>query len=711
MTAPDDVSAGRITFGDAYTSALLDGDYDIVVGHRIAASGNRAFDDLYATSRRLRVEGPRFTLGPGEVAAQFPPAGSTGEYEGVLPHVVLRRKTLPWERTADPDGGNEGVPWLALLVFWDDDSPPGRPPPWEPQAGRPEALVPGPGVATYGSLPPPATGGPAFATIDVPAQLWHRIAPAYDDLRWLAHGREVSGPGSAPSDQSVVVANRLPRRGGRSTVQLVSLEGLGRLLPGSDQEPTSGAVRLVSLASWTFASLDPEHTFTRRLQAIDVGPLTAPLPPDMAAGAPRLVTEAAALGYVPLTHRTASGDRTVSWYRGPFLPYRDDPVLDESLVPLAEPVDTPDRLLRVDPLTGMLDVSYAAAFQLGQLLVLHDSAVANELTGWKHDNLRRSAAALEREILRERLGGVLDLSDGEGAVDAGSLRRAAAQVLGGVDTGAVSPRTAAEAAPGSGAYHRAEHADSFVALGSDPASWRALGALTPVPAGVTRWLGRLRLLAGVPTAYLLADPSLVPAESLRCFELDWNWVAALVQGALSVGRSSPALAAHDAAVHEDARLVPPGPVAGILLRTAVLRDWPEVIVQARDASGLPLDGLRTERLAPDLLLHLAAGRMETVVVSEPAAGLHFGLTVQEVPGGRQLTKGLRRPDGRARTPREGIAAVEVPFRPGGDEVLDVAALADSIRTALGVERLGVGDLAMQMVEGVQAVEFAIGSAP
>ena len=56
-----------------------------------------------------------------------------------------------------------------------------------------------------------------------------------------------------------------------------------------------------------------------------------------------------------------------------------------------------------------------------------------------------------------------------------------------------------------------------------------------------QWLARLRLLEGVPFAYLVADSELLPPESIRFFYLVRNWSDALVEGALSVGTlNSPA---------------------------------------------------------------------------------------------------------------------------------------------------------------------------
>ena len=52
-----------------------------------------------------------------------------------------------------------------------------------------------------------------------------------------------------------------------------------------------------------------------------------------------------------------------------------------------------------------------------------------------------------------------------------------------------------------------------------------------VPGELRRFLGRLRLLHGVPFSYLVPDAGLLPLESIRFFHLDRAWTDALVQGA------------------------------------------------------------------------------------------------------------------------------------------------------------------------------------
>src|SRR5437763_15238750 len=45
-------------------------------------------------------------------------------------------------------------------------------------------------------------------------------------------------------------------------------------------------------------------------------------------------------------------------------------------------------------------------------------------------------------------------------------------------------------------------------------------------------------LAGIPTHYLITDPSLLPPESIRFFHIDNNWMDCNIDGALNVANHS-----------------------------------------------------------------------------------------------------------------------------------------------------------------------------
>ena len=75
----------------------------------------------FPAARRIAVAGERFVLDGGEIVATFPPPLSNGAFSGVLPHVVLAKRTLPWERTLEDTRESKAavgnLPWLAVLTF------------------------------------------------------------------------------------------------------------------------------------------------------------------------------------------------------------------------------------------------------------------------------------------------------------------------------------------------------------------------------------------------------------------------------------------------------------------------------------------------------------------------------------------------------------------------------------------------------------------
>jgi len=441
-------TSGTITFIQSHRPALDDGVYEILVAQNVRNTDAKArpdaqFDETYTFRRRFQVSGARFSLDSSAVDSAFPPSGSEGEYATVLPHVVLNRQSLPWQRSVG-DAGNST--WLALLVFDESDPPPDL---REVMVGDlmrepfPHAKGESP---TPSSLPADAVSYPGLTleygefpwdpcrVIDVPVALFDAIAPGIVDMPWLAHSRTVAqsqplraaglAEGQTSIETSVVVGNRLPDPDSRVTVHVVSLDQMAALLPQGDAyEPgnitlpdgtRAQTIRLVSLFSWSYRSVDPQQTFTGLLMNLDAEDGLRVLavangntgPSD----AERYVADALALGYTPANHHTRDGSRTVSWYRGPFVPFE---VSDAVTVPVpggegdTPPIRTADEAVRYDPETGMMDVSYAAAWEIGRLLALQDKGFADSLVRWKADNSRAVFEAFERRILDEAFGETL----------------------------------------------------------------------------------------------------------------------------------------------------------------------------------------------------------------------------------------------------------------------------------------------------------------
>jgi hypothetical protein len=625
--------------------------------------------------------------------------------------------------------GTIAAPWLAVLLLDDAELV-------ELQPRTAKDLVPtglpitvtGSTATGVGAMPATTVSYPGLQTldygespddpvqaIDLPAATFSRVAPSVLDLPFLAHIRQVDDvDGTDATGQerrlAVVLGNRIPKDGTGVHALLVSLEGLAPLLPAADgtqsAELTAQFVRLTVFRSWRFFANTGGETFLALLENLDapppgqIGKLTSlqvpfagdpPTETDVqqaragqAAGtlssdqAQVLVHDAFGMGYVALSHHLRHGGQTVSWYRGPLAPFG---VSAQVEIPLAGP----DAALRYDAQTGMFDVSYAAAWQLGQLLAVQNRSFALAVLGWRRRLRADAAVAREQAIVEAALAGAFD-----------SVRRRRAQSL--------------EAAAAGEHYPRA----------------------------IVRWLARLRLLHGVPFNYLVPDERMLPPESLRAFQVDLAWMDALLDGALSIGRASTgeltAHAEHAAALHATAFAVSrelranaapetdhvntAEQVSGFLLRSQVVSGWPHISVKGFSDTGqtTEIPKLRMQRLSADVLLCLFDGVIADFMIREAPEQLHCG--VEEQNGGA-LTTTLREvvgdSPGRQYTtdPKGGPPDALVPARSDGQTLLIAQAAGNidkKLRTDFGqdYDQFTSAEFALEMVKGVGEVEFRLG---
>jgi hypothetical protein len=163
-------------------------------------------------------------------------------------------------------------------------------------------------------------------------------------------------------------------------------------------------LRLFCLAQWRFECRDGGD-FEAIMQALPnnggVGMLG--MPPAMAqapGGVPDAAWDAALdTGHVPLPHLTREGERTIAWYRGP-LTSVGVARLDEG------PFHTADQARRLDPVTGLENLGYAAAFEVGRLLALGDPRFALDLLRWRRGDRLLVDVGITRDVL-ERFAAAL----------------------------------------------------------------------------------------------------------------------------------------------------------------------------------------------------------------------------------------------------------------------------------------------------------------
>ncbi|WP_337041842.1 hypothetical protein [Emticicia sp. 17c] len=419
----------------AAESAAVGGTYKLTVEETISSKDGKIEETTYQNINVFGVRSPRFSL-PGLISSVYPPESAQGEYANVLAHVCLNRGTLPWERNAVSgasgfDAEADKAPWLGTLLFYETDPA---------VAIKQVTLLELTNVNKSGTLPA-GTFFPPFEledgeqytdscmVIDIPVALFNQVAPTLADLPWLAHVREIQPTNkqsakyldklktlSSETDSpklSTVITNRLPITGAQNVACLVSFENYAKYLPGNDGSQSADipagteTVRMILLKQWQFFATKQDQTFSGYLLNLNkkdgqpTGTMLQLNPDNGTSEADKAINNAFNMGYVPLNHHTRQGDNTVSWYKGPFLPFVSAGTIDI-------PVNGPDTCTAYNPDTGMFDVSFAAAWQLGRLLALQNGNFATALYNWKRANTQEAISAFEEEMIKKTLKEIVD---------------------------------------------------------------------------------------------------------------------------------------------------------------------------------------------------------------------------------------------------------------------------------------------------------------
>ncbi len=207
------------------------GTYRVEQRQTMTGGGLGSGDTLPSRTQHIEVTAPRFSLPGTEVFGVFPPPNATGAFAGRLAQIVLRSRTLPWDRAA-----SASQPWLALVVLAN---------------GEANFLPDVPATAAYTSGRAPA-GIPSdarAAALEVPQKTLTDAFPAASELDLMAHVRHVDPSETEYADSdgwvSVLISNRLPQPSTSYAAYLISLEGQIDLLPGPGRvanEFTKGGV-------------------------------------------------------------------------------------------------------------------------------------------------------------------------------------------------------------------------------------------------------------------------------------------------------------------------------------------------------------------------------------------------------------------------------------------------------------------------------------
>jgi hypothetical protein len=342
------------------------------------------------------VQAPQFGIDLALVHSVYPAAGSAAAYQTTMPHMVLKRKTLPWERSITGNADNK-KPWLCLLLLNEDELTLDSVKKIrinDLRTAAPGTIIP--------QLPTEDTAGKTaeIKVLEIPAQLFKDIAPRLAELDFLTHTRQADTTSKEDNQEngygwySVLVGNRLPTPEKYNTVFLISLEGHNETLQKNETAAApTGNIRLVVLHQWLFKA--GGASFKQLLGGLlDNNATSLNAEPPKNSALTEGIKNALKFGYVPLNHAHRDGSQSLSWYRGP-------------LVPMPIPVSTlntyknADQAVRFDQPTSMFDISYAAAWQLGRLLALQDSGFSSAISDWKNAYKRDRPVEIAKDVLNK----------------------------------------------------------------------------------------------------------------------------------------------------------------------------------------------------------------------------------------------------------------------------------------------------------------------
>ena len=413
------IPAGDIQFYDRFSPPLETGAYTLEAQQtvqKVDSGEDVKFPADAPLSKPFRVEGPRFNLPGAYIHQQYPPANHIGGFANDLPNIVFKdARALPWQRsvvdfskTPDWSVPPQGTPWMALSTFRDSELQAGGPVGKPVSITVPDLLQPAANVLVPQINPTLKQKEEMARVMTVDYEFFKAVGPQQGEMHYLAHGREVDTAGKVilgvegTGFFSLVVGNRAVKEGQENTLVLVSLEGhWERLAGGSDTDHPGAHIRLVVLASWQATAIESPGDFLVLLQQLserDGGLSLYRLPAagdtgrtgDPSCDPKAQAREVVELGMVPMPNDLRIGEKTTSYDHGPFVAA---PMAQDSTY---GPFHYSDATIHYDPVYGTLNLSYAAAYQIGRLLALSDSGFARAVFQWRKDyyyRLMRSDAA------------------------------------------------------------------------------------------------------------------------------------------------------------------------------------------------------------------------------------------------------------------------------------------------------------------------------
>lgn len=488
---------------DFHVPKLPVGKYRLLASQELSTYGNT--HQTFKNELSFEVVGPPTRLTPNDIHTFFPPKASIGGFSNVLPHVVIQRSTIPWEKIHyQQKEGTTRLPWLALVVLDDNE-----------------------------------TQQSHYNAVTQEVMIHKNLIPTLDEVAYLSHVMKRK----EGDEQAVLIANRLPKEGVINTIHLIAL----------DQAPKQGVYH--SLFTWNFTCENEKKGLAASLSTLNRDLFRLPTSKD------ENLNACLRQGYVPLPHFVRNGHRLMSWYRSPLAAY-----LDQTQSLRISHINSTDQLLRYFEKSKRLDVTYAAAWELGKWLTLQKKEVATAIYQWKKQ-------VMVQEKIKQR------------KKDASEVVSPAHDTVRGLE-------------------------DTLKEL------FQQEDAIVPIPLTIIEWLKELILFSNIPFSYLVPDEALLPEESIRFFRVDAGWLWALIDGAMSVGRLAEREKPLPFSVDNFA-------FSGCIIRSQSIKDYPDLKITAKDQYPIT-----QQQFGDHIKLCLFQGKkpIEQLELFLNTEGMHFGFS-------------------------------------------------------------------------------------
>ncbi|KAI0876876.1 hypothetical protein GGS24DRAFT_197578 [Hypoxylon argillaceum] len=422
VTNADALKSHSIKLISNSTPSLDPGLYTVRLTQPIAVPSGKP--DTMSSEQQFIARVPQLRLGPTVAIDSVSPAPGQSEHANTLPHVVFKNAELPWERpfsSASVTSFNR-MTWIGLLTFTEDELE------VPTEYLRKWKMTPHQGV-TYtssvkaGDLREPKASGllspvqkmegnfkdnDMVDCLMVKPDLIKKLFGSYKNgastssfngkpdigaFAHLAHIRSTHSNtttsislGDTESKVSLLMGHRVAPIGLEQPTTMishvVSLEGIDKLEFSDDSTEYIG---LVSLHSWTWTALptsDVDFIGTMENLAKSIQPLRTkkevldPLTKGEPANETALwVYKQLQDGYSLKPYTAITGEATTALFRGPFTPTFPSRMGTSARTWSTSSTD----LAIVDPKTGIVNVSYQFAWQLGHQLGTSDATFSMSL--------------------------------------------------------------------------------------------------------------------------------------------------------------------------------------------------------------------------------------------------------------------------------------------------------------------------------------------